>query len=59
MELVIDSLTNKSAVSSSFYLNYGYESILPIQLIKDTEKIGTESVVSFVRRVTSDWEMAN
>ena len=44
--------------SSPFYLNYGHESILPIQLIKGDEEIRTESIGSFVRRVTSDWELA-
>ena len=58
MELVINSLPNKSTGFSPFYLNYGYEPILPIQLIKGDEEIRTESIGSFVRRVTSDWELA-
>ena len=43
---------------SPFYLNYGHEPILPIQLIKGDEEISTESIGSFVWRVTSDWELA-
>ena len=58
MELVINSLLNKSTRFSPFYLNYGYEPILPIQLIKGDEEIKTKSIGSFVRRVTSDWELA-
>ena len=58
VELVINSLPNKSTGFSPFYLNYGHEPILPIQLIKGDEEIRTESIGSFVRRVTSDWELA-
>ena len=31
---------------------------MPVQLLEGTEKINTESVTSFIRRVTSDWELA-
>ena len=58
MELAINSLPNKSTGFSPFYLNYGHEPILSIQLIKGDEEIRTESIGSFVRRVTSDWELA-
>ena len=58
VELVINSLPNKSTRFSPFYLNYGHEPISPIQLIKRDEEIRTESIGSFVRRVTSDWELA-
>ena len=58
VELVINSLPNKSTGFSPLYLNYEHEPILPIQLIKSDEEIRTESIDSFVRRVTSDWELA-
>ena len=58
VELVIKSLPNKSTGFSPFYLNYGHEPILPIQLRRGNEEIRIESVGSFVRRVTSDWELA-
>ena len=54
VELKINSLPNKSIGLSPFYLNYGYASILPIQLIKGDEQIRTESIGSFIQRVTSD-----
>ena len=57
VELVINSLPTKSTGFSPFYLNYEHESVLPIQLIKDDEEIRTESIGSFVWRVTSDWEL--
>ena len=58
VELVINSLANKSTGFSPFYLNYGHEPISPIQLIKGDEEIRTESIGSFIQRVTSDWELA-
>ena len=57
VELVINSLPNKNTGFSLFYLNYGHEPILPIQPIKRDEEIRTESIGSFVQRVTSDWEL--
>ena len=58
VELVINSLPNKSTGFIPFYLNYGHEPILPVQLLKGTKEIRTESVVYLVRRITSDWELA-
>ena len=58
MELVINALPNQSTGFSPFYLNYGYEPVTPIQLIKGDEEIKTESIGSFVNRVKSDWELA-
>ena len=56
--MVIDSLPNQSTGFSPFYLNYGHEPVAPIQLVKGNESASTESVASFIRRVTSDWELA-
>ena len=58
VELVINSLPNQSTGFSPFYLNYGYEPVTPIQLLKGDEEVKTESISSFVRRVKSDWELA-
>ena len=58
VELFINSLPDKSTVFSPFYLNYGHEPLLPIQLLRGSEEIQTESVGSFVRRVISDWKIA-
>ena len=57
VELVINSLPNQSTGFSPFYLNYGYEPVTPIQLLKGDEEVKTESIGSFVRRVKSDWEV--
>ena len=58
VELVINSLPNQITGFSPFYLNYGYEPVTPIQLIRGNEEVRTESIGSFVRRITSDWKSA-
>ena len=58
VEMVINSLPNSSTGFSPFYLNYGHEPVMPVQLLEGNERISTESVASFIRRVTSDWELA-
>ena len=58
VEMVINSMPKKSIGFSPFYLNYGHEPVMPIQLLRGNEKISTESVASFIQSVTSDWELA-
>ena len=58
VELVINSFPNQSTGFSTFFLNYGYEPVTLIQLLKGDESASTENVASFVRMVTSDWELA-
>ena len=58
VELAINSLPNQSTRFSPFFLNYGYEPVTPVQLVKGNEEIKTESIGSFVRRITSIWELA-
>ena len=58
IELVVNLLPNSSTGFSPFYLNYGYEPVTPIQLLRGDELAKTESVASFVQRVASDWKLA-
>ena len=58
VELVINSLPNSSTGFSPFYLNYGYEPVTPIQLLRGSEITNTESVAAFTQRVASDWKLA-
>ena len=58
VELVVNSLPNASTGFSPFYLNYGYEPVVPIQLLRGDELAKTESVAAFVQRVSSDWKLA-
>ena len=57
VEMVINSLPNQSTGFSPFFLNYGHEPVMPIQLLGGNERVSTESVTSLVQRVTSDWEL--
>ena len=58
VKMVINSMPSKSIGFSPFYLNYGHELVIPMQLLRSNEKISTESVASFIQRVISDWELA-
>ena len=58
VELVINSLPNSSTGFTPFYLNYGYEPVTPITLIKGNEITNKESVKAFTQRVVSDWKLA-
>ena len=58
VEMVINSLPNQSTGFSSFSLNCEHEPVTPIQLLRGNEEVKTESVASFIWRVTSDWELA-
>ena len=58
VELVINSLPNSSTGFSPFFLNYGYEPVTPIQLLRGDEIARTESVASFAQRVALDWNLA-
>ena len=56
--MVINSLPNQSTGFSPFFLNYGHEPVMPIQLLRGDESTRAESVASFIRRVASDWNLA-
>ena len=49
VELVVNSLPNSSTGFSPFYLNYGYEPVTPIQLLRGDELAETESVATFAQ----------
>ena len=58
VEMIINSSSNQSTGCNPLFLNYGYEPVMPIQLLKGDELTKIESVASFVQRVTSDWNLA-
>ena len=58
VEMAINSVPNQSTGFSPFFLNYGYEPVMPIQLLRGDESTKMESVASFIKRVTSDWNLA-
>ena len=58
VEMAINSSPNQSTGFSPFFLNYGFEPVMPVQLLRGDESSKTESVASFIQRVTSDWKLA-
>ena len=50
VELVINSLPNASTGFTPFYLNYGYELVTPIQLLKGDEIANIESVAGIHKK---------
>ena len=58
VELVVNSLPNSSTGFSPFYLNYGYEPVTPIELLRGDGLAKIEAIEVFVSRVTSDWKLA-
>ena len=54
LELVINLLPNSGTGFSPFYLNYGYEPVTPIQLLRGDELTKTESITAFIQRVSAD-----
>ena len=58
VELAINSLPNASTSFTPFFLNYGYEPVTPIQLLRGDEVATTESVEVFVQRLSLDWKLA-
>ena len=55
-ELAINSLPNRSTGYSPFFLMYGYNPVLPIELIKGDEVVSNEMVSTFVERMKMIWQ---
>ena len=58
VEMVINSLPNRSTGYSPFYLVYGYHPVLPVELLKGDESTNVESVGNFVERTQAVWRHA-
>ena len=50
MEMVVNSLPNKSTGYSLFYLMYGYHPVLPVELLKGDESTNVETLSKFLER---------
>ena len=58
VEMVINSLPNRSTGYNPFYLVYGYHPVLPVELLKGDEQTNVESVGTFVERTQAVWRHA-
>ena len=50
VEMVVNSLPNRSTVYSPFYLMYGYLPVLPVELLKYDESTNVETLSKFMER---------
>ena len=58
MEMVVNSLPNRSTGYSPFYLMYGYHLVLPVELLKGDESMNVETLSKFLERTQEVWHRA-
>ena len=57
-ELAINSIPNRSTGYSPFFLMYGYNPVLLVELIKGDKIVSNEMVLTFVKRMKMIWPKA-
>ena len=55
VEMVMNSLPNRSTGYSPFFLMYGYHPVLPVELLKGDESTNVETVSKFLERTQEVW----
>ena len=58
IEMVVNSLPNRSTGYSPFFLMYGYHHVLPIELLKGDESTNVETLSKFLDRTQEVWHSA-
>ena len=58
VEMVVNSLPNRSTGYSPFFLMYGYHPVLPVELLKGDETTNVETVEKFLGRTQEVWRSA-
>ena len=58
VEMVVNSLPNRSTGYSPFFLMYGYHPVLPIELLKGDEITNVEIVAKYLERTQEVWRSA-
>ena len=58
VEMVVNSLPNKSTGYSPFFLMYGYHLVLPVELLKGDEVTNVETVAKYLERTQAVWRHA-
>ena len=58
VEMVINSLPNRSTGYSPFFLMYGYHPVLPVELLKGDEETKVETVAKYLERTQEVWHRA-
>ena len=58
VEMVVNSLPNRSTGYSPFFLMYGYHPVLPLELLKGDESTNVETLSKFLDRTQEVWRNA-
>ena len=58
VEMVVNSLPNRSTGYSPFYLMHGHHPVLPIELLKGDESTNVETLSKFLERMQEVWHQA-
>ena len=58
VEMVVNSLPNRSTGYSPFFLMYSYHRILPIELLKGDESTNVETLSKSLERMQEVWHRA-
>ena len=58
VEMVVNSLPNRSTGYTPFYLMYGHHPVLPIELLRGDETTNVETVSKFLTRTQEVWRSA-
>ena len=58
VEMVVNSLPNRSTGYSPFFLMYGYHPVLPIELLKGDESTNVETLSKFLDKTQEVWRLA-
>ena len=58
VKMVVNSLPNRSAGYSPFFLMYGYHLVLLVELLKGDESTNVETLSKFLDRTQEVWHKA-
>ena len=58
IELVVNSLVNKSTRYSPFFLMHGHHPVTPLELLRDQDESIVEPINEFLTRMDSIWQIA-
>ena len=59
VEMVVNSLPNRSTRYSPFFLMYGYHPVLPIELLNGDESTNIETLSKFLNKTQEVWRRAH
>ena len=58
VEMIMNSLPNRSTGYSPFYLMYGYHPVFPVELLKGDKSTNVETLSKFLERTQGIWRKA-